>query len=138
MRTGGPKTPEGKAKALANLIPHKRPNWKPGEVPNPAGRPAAGLAIIENVNLMQGLTRAEVEKVANDPAAPLNKRVAAKRWLAADDGTGADFDRIIDRTVGKPKGDDGAATTVNVNVTQLSRDDLVRIATTGGRRIAEA
>lgn len=56
---------------------------------------------------MQKWTEAKLTKVANDPMAAVNKRVAAKEWLLALSGdrtsgglpiSGASVDRIMDAT----------------------------------------
>lgn len=94
----GPKTAEGKARALANL----RPAWQPGDVPNPAGRPNAGAAVAEWFNQMQGWSLEQLEATAADPDSPAAKVTAAKQWLAAMSGNGTAVDRICDRTDGKP------------------------------------
>ena len=95
--------PVNRARQLANL----RPPWKPGDVPNPRGRPAAGAAIIELVNALQESSEEEVRKIADDATAPLNKRIAATRLLAtlyADDPhearKSASF--VVDYTHGRP------------------------------------
>ena len=75
------KDPEKRARQLANL----RPPWQPGETPNPAGRPAAGLAVIEAMNLMGGWSEEQIREVADDDDALAAKRTAACRWLAAID-----------------------------------------------------
>lgn len=100
MDKRGPNTPEGKAKALANLRP-----MKPGETLNPHGRPIAGASLREWINQMQGWTLEELRAVATDANAPVNKVTAARTWLdaATNERTcGAEFDRIMDRTEGKP------------------------------------
>jgi hypothetical protein len=106
-RSGGPKTPEGKARALANLKP-----CRPGETHNPAGRPkSAGLSIREWMNEMQEWPRSQIEAVMNDNDAPAAKRAAARCWFDAtmkgytSSGApvaGSDLDRICDRTDSKP------------------------------------
>ena len=57
--------------------------FSPGESGNPAGRPAAGMSIVEWMNLMQVDSEDSLAAVANDSSVPVNKRVAALRWLAA-------------------------------------------------------
>jgi hypothetical protein len=75
---------------------------KPGETLNPKGRPSAGAAVVEWLNVMQEWKRSEVENVIADPKTPINKLIAARRWIEAID-KGDDFDRVCDRTEGKPK-----------------------------------
>lgn len=95
-------------KSLANLK-----SAKPGDVLNPKGRPRnpAGASVREWINELQEKTEKELEKIASDEKAKANKRVAARLWLGAlKDGwtkkgtrlAAADFDRIMDRTQGKP------------------------------------
>ena len=133
MAKRGPKTEAGRARSLANLTP-----FKPGDVGNPAGRPPAGASIREWWNVMQDWSIEQVNRVLSDPQSGMAKRTAAVQWLAAFEGNGGSVDRIFDRTEGKPKGDGTPIAAVTVNVTQLSRDDLVRIAATGRCRTAEA
>lgn len=103
----GPKTPDGKARALANLRP-------PFQIGNPGGpgRPAAGMTVRDWYNEMQGWNREEVEAVVRNPNEPNAKAAAARVWMDArsEDRTasgvpiaGPELDRIADRTVGKAK-----------------------------------
>jgi hypothetical protein len=88
-----------------------RTRYQPGQSGNPAGRPAAGLSVIENMNLMADFTEAQLEAIADDPDESWAKRAAAAQMLACighrADGdarqAGADFDRLLDRTVGRPQ-----------------------------------
>ncbi len=66
----------------------------------------------EWVNVMADWPPADVEAVMVDPAAPVAKRAAARVWLDAVSRActaggvpiaGAEFDRICDRTEGRPK-----------------------------------
>lgn len=123
MRKGGPKTKEGKAKALANLVEHKHPNWLPGVSGNPAGRPNAGAAVAEWYNQMEGWSLERLKKVAADPKAPSSQVAAAQQWLQSRDGNGGSLDRICDRTDGRPaqsktvthQGPDGGPVEVNAH-----------------------
>lgn len=75
----GPKTPEGKARAMANLR-----KWKPGQSGNPKGRPKnAGRSIVERMNDFQNFTADEIVAIAEDSQAPFIDVTAAKRLLAA-------------------------------------------------------
>ena len=104
--------------SLANLRP--RP-WQPGQSGNPAGRARGGAYISECLNALLIVdgdgrprhTKADLERiVADDDAAPAMV-IAARRILSAmrdgklprggaDPEPGRDFDRIADRTEGKP------------------------------------
>lgn len=139
----GPSTPEGRARALANLRPQVS-----GEPPhNPRGRPSAGLSIREWINIMQGWTVKEVEAVMTDDSAPIIKKTAARALIdsATKDRNSAgmpvaagDFDRIFDRTAGKPTqpvehtGTDGNAIKVShtYNLKALPPDDLRQLRET--------
>ena len=68
--------------SLANL----QPPWQPGQSGNPRGRPAAGASVIEWMNLMAEWPEEKIEAMAEDPQAPANKRIAARRLLAAITG----------------------------------------------------
>lgn len=102
----GPKTPEGKARALANLMPP----MKPGETRNPRGRPSAGLSIREWMNQMQDWSSARLDAVMKNDDAPACQRAAARCWLDAmtraytSSGApvaGSDLDRLCEQTAGK-------------------------------------
>lgn len=91
---------------MENLRPAKL-----GEVRNPKGRPNAGASIKEWINQMQGWPTDRVQSVADDESQPIAKRTAARAWLlaATKDTTttgqpiaGPYFDRVCDRTDGKP------------------------------------
>lgn len=107
MPKRGPKTPEGKARSLANL----KPPWEPGNLVK-GGRPSAGLSIKEWVNQMEKWPRSKLEAVMKDLNAPVAKIAAARIWIDASSKernsagmpiAGSDVDRIFDRTEGKPK-----------------------------------
>ena len=65
--------------SLANL----QPPWQSGQSGNPRGRPAAGASVIEWMNLMAEWPEEKIEAMAEDPQAPANKLIAARRLLAA-------------------------------------------------------
>lgn len=103
QRRGKPQT---NPRSLSNLKP-----FKPGESGNPNGRPPAGLSILEWLNQMESWTREQLESVLSDTSAPVSKLAAARSWLDAtvrgytqggNPVAGNDFDRILDRTIGKP------------------------------------
>lgn len=84
--------------------------WKPGQSGNPRGRPCMGLSILEWINQFAEWRESEIRTAAKDKAAPSAKRIAAKRVVAALSDAknasgnlvgGPEFDRILDRTVGK-------------------------------------
>jgi hypothetical protein len=82
--------------------------FRPGQSGNPAGRPAAGASVVEWMNLMAEWPEAQLREVADDPAAPVNRRAAAQRWLAAisDDPEKESREAtafVCDRTSGKPR-----------------------------------
>ena len=64
-----------------------------------AGR-KAGATYAEWLNVMASLTEAELVAVADNARLPALKRHAARAILR---GTGEDIDRILDRTIGKPR-----------------------------------
>lgn len=105
MRKGGPKTEEGKAKALANL----RPPWKPGESGNKAGEWSAGANVKHQWNRMADWSRQQLERVSQDETETVARRAAANRWLAALESR-EDLNQIISHTDGSP------AKSVDVNV----------------------
>ena len=126
QRKRGEQTPEGRKRSLDNLIP-----IKPGTSGNPAGRPAAGLTLKELVNEMQGWPKEKLRAIMKDPSASVARKAAARVWLHAGSArmnsagmpiAGADFDRICDRTIGKPmqsvehSGQDGADIKIAIGV----------------------
>ena len=89
----GPTTPEGKERAMANLIPAK-----PGEVRNPAGRTSAGAVALEWCNMFaeRGTKEKELREIAADKEEPPAKRAAAirmVRWL--ENGDLSDFAGLL-------------------------------------------
>ena len=104
-KKAGPRTPEGKARAVANLK-----KWKPGQSGNPAGRPkSGGLSIKERVNELLAkpdLTLPALQALIEDKTAhPLD--IAAATWIVGlCDSDRLAFDRLtglIDYTDGRPK-----------------------------------
>lgn len=90
-RKRGPKTPEGKARAIANLNV-----IEPGEVRNPNGRKAAGLYVTEWVNVLANEPESTLRKIVRDVSLPTTKRMAAKRLLNAIESTDlADFEPLL-------------------------------------------
>ena len=95
------------------VIPPVEHRFKPGQSGNPAGRAgSAGSSVREWINAMAEWTVAELQAVKDDPKATAAKRTAARLWMEAtsDDANtagnpiaGAAFDRIMDRTEGRPK-----------------------------------
>ena len=104
--------------SLANL--HPRP-WQPGQSGNPAGRARGGAYISECLNALLIVdedgrprhTKSDLERIVTDDDAAPAMVIAARRILSAmkdgklprggaDPEPGRDFDRIADRTEGKP------------------------------------
>lgn len=83
----------------------KHPNarahqFKPGESGNPAGRPKnIGASVREWLNTMGKWTDAEVKAIIDSEGATREQKIAAHRVMSNE---GFDFDRIMDRTEGKP------------------------------------
>ena len=74
-RTGsrpGPKTPEGKARALANL----QPPWPKGVSGNPGGSRSFGPHVAEWINNLADSTQEQLEAIADDPDEPVARRAA--------------------------------------------------------------
>ena len=62
----------------------------------------------EWLNILQDSPEAEIREVADDPTAPVNKRTAARRWLAAVRKAGERSSRdaasfVLDYTAGRPR-----------------------------------
>lgn len=136
-RTGGPKTKEGKAKAIANL----KPPWTSKTAPTGPGRPAnAGLSLQELLNQMKGWPREKYKEIIDDPKESGERVAAALRWYyATSTDTNAsgmpvsapDFDRICDRTEGKPSqaiehSGKIDSVTSQIDLSDLSDDELLR------------
>lgn len=93
-----------------NSLSNLRPPWQPGESGNAAGRKPAGQSILEWINEHASNTEAEIKAIANDTSQPIYVRMAAeamlgaarKWWTKGKRDAGDDFDRILDRTIGKP------------------------------------
>jgi hypothetical protein len=105
--------------SLANLKPPL-----PGEVRNPLGRKTCGASIKEHINLMGDLSEAEIQAVSDDEAAPIAKRIAANRMLSAL-AVADDFDRICDRTDGKPSTNNNHHHTGDIIVKRIIRGDEI-------------
>ena len=100
------------ASPLNGVIPPPEHRWAKGHSGNPAGRPSAGAAVLEWLNVMAEWPLAKIESITKDADAPASKVMAARRLLDACSEyrstsgmpiAGPDFDRIMDRTEGKPK-----------------------------------
>ena len=64
--------------------------------------------MVEWLNILQDSPEAEIREVADDPTAPVNKRTAARRWLAAVRKAGERSSRdaasfVLDYTDGRPR-----------------------------------
>lgn len=75
---------------------------KPGQVLNPKGRPSAGVAVKELWNEMAGWPLARLQAAADDEKAPVARRAAAKRWVAALDNRES-LEQIVNQTDGRPR-----------------------------------
>ena len=89
----------------------KDTQFQPGISGNPGGRPSAGAAVKEWVNALHNHPISYLKSIIRDKGSPVNKIMAARRLLNAtlDDAKatgkldpGRDFDRVCDRTDGKP------------------------------------
>ena len=91
----------------------RRPDgtFAPGGSGNPRGRPNCGASIVEWINALAGVARSELQSIIDDAAAPVAKVSAARVLIdsatleRSKSGTpiaGAEFDRLLDRTVGRP------------------------------------
>jgi hypothetical protein len=117
MMIAGPKddapAEQGKKKAGGKGKPPVEFRFQPGQSGNPAGRPKnAGSSVREWVNQLAEMPLAEVRKVAESETEAPTKIMAAKQIIdACSNATlesgmpirGQAFDRICDRTDGKPK-----------------------------------
>ena len=77
--------------------------FKPGQSGTPKGRPAsAGATIKEWLNTLGEKQESDVRAVMKDESQPIAKRIAANMIMQAlVDGDA--FDRVMDRTEGKPR-----------------------------------
>lgn len=92
--------------ASGRFMPGHNHGFKAGRSGNPAGRKPGAVFVGEYLSMMATWTRGELQTVVDDDATPITQRIAARRLLAADDAdhriAGPDFDRVCDRTEGKP------------------------------------
>lgn len=97
----------------------------------------AGSTLMRHVSLMSHFTPVELEKVAADCELPA-LRIAAARWLLRTQSeerlksgaseSGAEIDRLLDRTLGRPKQHvDIDATTRHDHILQLTEANLAAL-----------
>jgi hypothetical protein len=103
--TNDEKTPANEACAGGNggIIPpiNRRFGQPEGNQRGPGGR-SAGATICDWLNVMGDWKLSDILAAGKDEDAPATKRIAAGRLIGAL-VEGDDFDRICDRTDGKPK-----------------------------------
>jgi hypothetical protein len=104
------KTPGGRVP-----VPPAEYRFKPGQSGNPRGRPAAGAVLKEWINAMTTWPLDKIRAVLKDPKARAAKIAAARVWIDAcsEDRSagglpiaGGEFDRLCDRTTGRPAQED--------------------------------
>jgi hypothetical protein len=69
---------------------------------NPAGRPTYGASAREWANVLADWSKSDLLSLIADDDAPSAKVAAARQVLAAREGDGHAFDRLADRTEGRP------------------------------------
>ncbi len=86
--------------ANPNPEPHPenlKPPWKQGDVPNPKGRPSAGINAQEWLNALQDTPEDELRRIASNKQESPIKRGAANRLLLFIERTDlADFEEVLD------------------------------------------
>jgi hypothetical protein len=113
-----------------------------GQVLNPLGRKAHNPALqavrkmgrdelAELGKSLFGKTRADVEKMARDPATPILQQIILMQLVNASKGSGNAFDRILDRIVGKVQDDIKVSADIDVKV---SSDQMAAMATAALKR----
>ena len=150
---------DGRLKPGVHLNPDTE--WRSGQSGNPHGRPAAGAAVVEWMNIFQDSPEAEIRKVADDQDASVNKRTAARRWLAAVKEAGKDNPErssrdaasfVCDYTRGRPRQSieqhltsDWAETRRPVDISKLTHEEqdqlwglLERISSADGENLNPA
>ncbi len=94
-------TPKEQASKAGNggVVPPPEHRWKPGQSGNPEGRATAGATIREHLNAFaeQGLSEAQLRKIARGKAEPWPRRAAAERILRTlEAGDLSDFTAVLE------------------------------------------
>lgn len=108
------KSPADQAKAASPIngqVPPVEHRFAPGQSGNPAGRPTAGASVREHLNRMAEMSIEDIQAEFASSKTSAAAKIAARTWLDAmspdrnSSGSpiaGGEFDRICDRTLGKP------------------------------------
>ena len=96
------------ASPRSGVVPPAEHRFRKGQRRHVGAGRKAGATFAEWLNTMVNLTEGELEAVADNARLPALKRHAARAILR---GTGEDIDRILDRTIGRPRQSIDATTT---------------------------
>lgn len=112
--------------------------WKKGESGNPKGRPPGALAFIDRANkFLENYTVDEILDLSKDKDAikklpTIDYMILMRITEALKHGGGLSMDRLLDRTLGKPKtilvhqGADDAPP-INLNVNPTTPEEAARL-----------